>query len=56
MLPQRHSHHLSQSARLIIICRLGTCVRSTIKTTRRMEQSERTKVHRHQIKIQQYHA
>jgi hypothetical protein len=28
-LPQRHSHHLSQSARLIIICRLGTCVRSS---------------------------
>jgi hypothetical protein len=29
-LPQRHSHHLTQSVRLIIICRLGTCVRSTI--------------------------
>jgi hypothetical protein len=29
-LPQRHSHHLSQSARLIIICRLGTCVRSRV--------------------------
>jgi hypothetical protein len=28
-MPQRHSYHLSQSARLIIICRLGTCVRST---------------------------
>jgi hypothetical protein len=24
-----HSHHLSQSAHLIIICRLGTCVRSS---------------------------
>jgi hypothetical protein len=27
-LPQRHSHHMSQSARLIMICRLGACVRS----------------------------
>jgi hypothetical protein len=32
-LPQI-SHHLSQSARLIIICRLGTCVRSRISLHR----------------------